>query len=278
MSSWMDTYWDVDGVSLQTYCRNVTSLAPKWSLPVHRGSNTAIAYRHGSVHRDKYLESRTETLGMWVTDGKADGTAGDTWSRARRFERNMRDLQQLLFRIQSQEVALTKRWYIPESGLVASATAMAELVGDPGVEMKGPYSAKMAVDFLLADPLYYGTPVNVTLVKDTPQTVPYVGDVKTTKIFLRYDGALSNGEVENSTLNPDVRVKLGSAVALGDFVTLDVDQFTAVRSSDNVNLIGAVSRTGSREWMSLVPGGNNMLLTATSGTGTVTMTYAPAYL
>lgn len=277
MTNTSETYWDVDGVSLQTYCQNVESLSPMWGAPTHRGSDVPVAYARGQRHRDKYADSRHVVLGMWVTDWGPDG-GPTSIGPERQFTKNMQDLRSLVWRENAQQVALTKRWKDPATGTVVAATAMAELSGDLAATQVGPYSARLVADMLLSDPIFYGPAETVTLAVGTPVTVTNAGDARTTKILLAFDGILSNPTVTNSTLDPDLLVKVGSAIAAGDTITLDVEEFTAVRESDDANMVGTVTRSGGRQWMALASGANTLTLTASSGTGTATLTYSPAYL
>jgi hypothetical protein len=221
------------------------------------------------------MEARTIPLGMWVIAEESDGTAL-TVSREQKFNANMEALQTLLWKPKGEQVTLTKRWRDSISGAVVSATALAEVTSDLVPEMKGPYSGKFVVDFYLADPLFYGEAEDLTLVVGVPNTFLYPGNVVTSKITMDFNGILSNAQVDNLTHN--IWVKLGSSVASGDTVHLDVPDMTAVRTSDDANLIGAVTRSGSRQWMEVRPGYNELKLTATSGAGNLDLIYTPAYL
>ena len=270
------TAWTVDGTSLQTLCQNVVSLAPKYGIPGLRGDDTSIAYRRGKQWRRKYVDSRTETLGMWVTGMLPDGTKPPN-GLERQFHQNMTTLQNLLWHDGERQVVLTKKWVDPLTGTVLSANALAE-PQDWIPEMQGPYSAKMTVDFLLADPYYYGPLVDVSIPFDTDTPIAVAGDVATSRMTLTFNGDLANPILTNSTPEPDVWVRIGSEIASGDEVLLNVEDFVAVRQSDDANVVGSVTRSGARNWMRLWPGSNTLRLTATSGSGTVDLSYAPAYL
>lgn len=276
MTDSTETFWDVDDTSLQTLCMNVESLAPKWGLPPLRGSNRKVAYLRGQRWKPKQVDSRTIPLGMWVTGLTPDGMV-PLIGQERQFNANMTALQQLLWHDGTRQVALTKRWRDPDTGAVVAATAMAE-VRPFDVEMRGPYSAKMVVEFDLADPYFYGEAQVVPLAVGVSQIVQVPGDVPTSRIVMMANGQLTTPTVTNRTPEPDIWMKMGAAVADGDRVLIDADAYRAIRESDDANLSGAVTRSGARKWMMLLPGGNDMLLTASAGAGTVDLTYAPAYL
>lgn len=272
-----ETFWDVDGESLQTMCRNVETLAPKWKLPTHRGDDKTVTYRHGSVWRKKYLDSKTESLGMWV-DGTDENGAISAIGQERQFNKNMSDLRDLLFREFSEQVSLTKRWRDPDTGEVMAATAKAELDSDFAVAMMGPYAAKLVVDFRLAEPFYVGEMQSLTVSPGTPEVADVAGDISTDMIMLTFNGALANPEIINSTPSPNSRLRVGGAIASGDSVVVDVRKMMATRTSDSANLIGAVNRSGQPQFMILRKGENLLTLEATSGTGSVTVDYHPLYL
>lgn len=244
---------------------------------MHRGSNTKVAYGHREGWRAKYMDARTISLGMWVTGFDDDGLP-TAMGPERKFNQNLMNLQSLFWRDEQQQFTLTKRWKDPVSGTVLSASTLAELTSDLVPEMRGPYSARLVVDLWLADPLFYGPDVNVAIPMNTPTVVNNPGTAKTSKMLLEFNGILGNGKLTNQTFTPDIWVQVGFAIAGGDAITLDVQEMTAIRTSDSANLIGAVTRSGSRSWMRLAPGANTLELTATSGSGTVDLTYAPAYL
>jgi hypothetical protein len=158
------------------------------------------------------------------------------------------------------------------------AVAMAEYSGGLDLSEHVIEAGAWTCDLTLADPYFYGDEETVTLALDLPQVLVNLGDVPATRIEIVFENQLQNPQITNSTPNPNVWVKLGSAVAAGDTITLDVSWFTATRESDDANMIGAVSRSGARPWMVLSPGSNTLELTASSGTGTADLTWQPAYL
>jgi hypothetical protein len=279
MTNSTTTYWDVDGTSLQTYARNITTLGgSRDGLPEFRGSNTEIAYRRGAMWHAKVPESRIVSLGMWV-HGLDDNGAVTAMGERAQYTANMRAIKALVWKDFSNQINLTKRWLHTDGTTVKSATALAEFAGMTDPVMAGPYASKFVIDFLLADPFFYGAEVS--------QAVPYQvtpwtswsaeGDLITNRVTLEFNGTLTNPTLTLSDPVPDVFVTVGSTIGGGDKVTLDCDLYTAIRTSDSANLIGSVTHSGSRQWMYVRPGTNTMLLTGAGGAGSCTVKYRPAF-
>jgi hypothetical protein len=276
VSNTTSTYWDVNGQSLQTYAFNVESLAGKFNTPPLRGQDRQFAYKAGAAHRDRTFDSNTLQLGMWVLGANENGTvsAGKEFL----FRANMKKLQQLFVSPYGKEFAITKRWRDSSGGPVISATGYGILPQglQPATE-GGPYRAKVVADILMADPFFYGAPVTVPIPLGAPVVINNPGDVVSNRMTITYTGQLSNPVLTNTTPNPDVWLKLGTALAIGDSITVDVDQTTVKRTSDSANLIGAVTHSGARAWMGLLPGTNSIQLTTDIGAGAASITYQPVY-
>jgi len=272
-------YWDVDGTSLQTWARNISTLGgSRWGVPSMRGSNIMVPGRAGALWQPKVADSRTITLAMWVRGTDDNGVLGTTPKKT--FTANWRALQQLLWKPDGTQFSLTKRW--DDGSGVKSATALAEFAGGLEPTMMGPYGAKFTVDLLLADPYFYGTQVTSTLAVGVGQVVNNAGDVPATPygMSLKFNGALTNGKVTNSTVSPNVWAQWTGAISGGDGITLDVDEFTAIKQSDSSNQIGGVSYSPgpNGEWFYMAKGNNTLTLTASAGAGTCTFKHRPAYL
>jgi hypothetical protein len=129
----------------------------------------------------------------------------------------------------------------------------------------------------MADPFFYGSAVAVPLVKGVASVVNNLGDEATDAVALTYAGALSNPTVTNSTPAPDVWLKVGTDLALGDSLAVDVVGTSVVRTSDSANLIAALTHSGSRPWFVLGRGANSVTLSADSGAGSAVLTFQPVY-
>jgi hypothetical protein len=277
MSNTTTTYWDVDGVSLQTLAWNIRTLGGgRNGVPTFRGENRQTAFRRGTEWRPKVPGQRTLPLVMWVQGSDDNGNPPVSRSERAQYTENLRALRALFWRDEARQVALTKRW-LDTGDVVRSATAMVEIAGGMEPDMNGPNMSNLVVDLLLADPFFYGSEQTATLAKNVTQVVTPGGDAMTHRVVLEFNGALTNPMVTNTTPNPDVWVKAGTSVSGGDKVTLDCDWYTAVRQSDNANLIGAMTHSGARHWMPLAKGANSLTLTADAGSGTCAVKYRPAF-
>jgi hypothetical protein len=144
------------------------------------------------------------------------------------------------------------------------------------VEMNGNAQGVVVVDLLLADPFYYGVEESVTIAAGDSEEIINIGDARSNKIIIEFDGPLSNPELKNVNATPENWVRVGSDIANGDKVVLNVDRMMAFRESDSANMVAAVSRSGARQWLGLNRGANTLELTAI-GAGSVTVKWQPAY-
>lgn len=277
MGNTTTTYWDVDGVSLQTFAWNIRTLGgTRGGVPSFRGENRETAFRRGAEWRPKVPGQRTLSLAMWVQGSDANGNPPSGRSEKAQYTENLRALQALFWQDEARQVTLTKRW-LDTTDVVRSASALVEIGGTMDPDMAGPLFSAVMVDLLMADPFFYGAETTATLAVGTPQTVTPGGNAMTHRVNLEFNGALTNPVLTNTTPNPDVWVKAGTTVAAGGKVTLDCDMYTAVRASDSANLIGAITHSGARHWMPLAKGANSLTLTADAGSGTCSVKYRPAF-
>lgn len=278
----INEYWDVqwtDGqwYSLHGYSHHVENIyGSRTNVPPLRGTNVTVYGRPGQLHQPKIADQRVISLRGWVSNVDENDDPYST-NCDLGLNQNWRMIRRLLWRERGQQFPLRRRWY-DENGDLISAVAMAEYSGGLDLTEHVSEAGAWVCDLTLADPYFYGEEEDVVLAVDVPQVLNNLGDVPATRITLDFHGILANAIVTNSTPATDVWVRVGSAIAGGDDVFLNVDTFTATRTSDSANLIGAVTRSGSRPWMVLLPGNNTITLTATSGAGTVDMTWQPAYL
>jgi hypothetical protein len=267
-------YWDVDGVSLDTYAFNIQTLGGSRSgVPSFRGTNTQSAAKRGTAWRPKVADARTLTLAMNVL-GVDASTPGGSPSKSQ-FRANFRSLQRLLWRPGGTQYALTKRW--DEGAGIVTASALAEFVSGLEPTMSGDKMAKTTVDLKLNDPFFYSTLQTSTIGLATPTTITNAGDDVAVKMTIEFNGPLTNPKLTNSTPVPQVYVKYGGTVASGDKVILDVDVTTALVNSTGASVIGAITHSGARHWLGFARGSNTLTLTADAGSGTVTMKYYIPY-
>lgn len=244
-----DEYWDVDGVPLNTLAYNIQSWGGTRVAPAPvRGGNVLIPYRPGEVWVPKRAGSRVLTLGMWVIGTSEDGV--DPADSRALYHDNWEKLLRLLYRPWTQ-YSLTKRQR-NTSGLLV-ATALAEYAGgfEPG--MIGQDGSQFVVDLLLADPYFYAPEQSAVVNGPTVVSHPGADVALGLEIDLPAGATLTNSDTGVSVTNT------GAAQ-----VTLDVLGFSSTGP------ILDITHTGSRFWMGLVPGDNNM-------TGSGTIRWQPNY-
>ena len=277
MTNSTEQFWDVDGVSLQTLCTNLSTWGgDREGVPGMRGEDTLIPYRAGRRWVEKVVDSRTMGLKGWVVGAAPDGTIGDVET----FRANWRRLRSLLW-TPGRQFALTRRWLDPTTGLLLTATTMGEFAGGLSPEMTGPNRAYFTVDVHLADPYFYGEPVviDLDLAVNAVKTVTILGDAPSTKITVDYVGPLTSPQVTVTDVVPQVWVRYLD-LPDGSNLHLDVDLFRALQDDGGIvtSVVGNVRHDGHPAWLHFVPGVRDLALTATAGAGTARITYRPAYL
>lgn len=266
-------FWDVNGTSLHTLAWNIETLNGRQRVPQYRGDDQRVPFRPGAIWRPKQPDSRTLTLAMWVLGCNTDGSAPAGSARAK-FNDNREQLIKLFFDPTAQ-LSLTKRWQTISSGL-KSATALAELVSDMDATMLGIDGAQFAVDLRLADPYFYGvTSSPAALAVSVGAVVNNPGVAPVQKMTIVFNGGLTNPRLTNTTTG--VWVQYTGVIAGGASVTLNTDLFTAVTNT-SVNVIGAITHQGARNWLPLKVGNNTLTLTASAGTGTCSVSFQPPYI
>jgi hypothetical protein len=186
-----------------------------------------------------------------------------------------RQLTRLLRPDGGGQFAITRTW-TDDLG-THTATGHGVAAEAPQRSRAGKSAGKVTVDIGMADPFFYGDPMDVALPVGVPVTVDNPGDEATTAITVDFAGALSNPQVTNTSTAPEVYLKVGTDLASGDALAVDVLATSVVRDSDAANLIGALTHSGSRAWLVLKRGTNTLVLTTDSGAGSAVVTYLPVY-
>ena len=273
-----ETYWDFNGVPLQTYAWNVETWGPEREgvIPL-RGENVKIPHTPGALWVPKMPDSRVIPLAMWVIGSNPDGTIRDrdVW------ESNWRALRRLFWQPRRQ-FQLTKRWR-NDNGELVTATALAQYSGGMQPEATVDLDhAVFTVDLLLADPWFYGpagAPHHLDL-PDTPSIViPAAGDDVTRRITVDLTGPLDSPTLTNTTREPNVWLRYGASILDSEHVVLDVEAWkaTAFTAGGPVKAIGNVSHSGSYPWLEIGPEETTLVLSAQSGTGFADVTVVPVY-
>lgn len=275
----VDEYWEVekDGTwySLHTYSYHVKTIyGGRTSPPSLRGENQYVSGVAGSFHNSKIPDEQTLTLGGWLTNKDANNAPLHATNKKVGFNTNWRAIRGLLWRENGEQFGIRRRWYGADGNLI-TATGTAEFGGNMALAENIPSAGAWSCDLIMSDPYFYGTPFTQTLAVGVAQNIVNPGDV-TAHPKLVYNGILSNPQIDHGTK----WMKIGTAIAALDSVTVETSPriLTVVRASDSASLIGALTRNGSRAWLPLKPGTNSLLLSATSGTGTVDVTVTPGYL
>jgi hypothetical protein len=303
MTSTTETYWDVNGVSLQTYAFNIDTLGgDRMSPPDLRGDDLVVPYMPGERRMKKIPGPRTITLGMWVVGANEDGTIPQDEAMRRVFDRNWMKLRKTLWSRRPYRV--TKRMWVheeefensfydvsslPQSGSfrLITVSAIAEFAGGLAPSMDGPGRASFTVDLNLADPYFYGAPISVPFSTATggsnpgpSKTINVIGDDDTTHVAMDFIGPLTTPKF--TATNPDgtkVTTQYGNVVAQAEHAVVSASSWTATHYTTGSSYKGAgyVTHTGDIFWMNLQPGENDVVLSKQAGTGTATLTYTPRW-
>lgn len=278
MANTTDIYWDVDGVSLQTYAQNIETLGGgRTAPPPMRGDDLVIPYKTGQRYMKKRADSRSLPLAMWVRGTDPDGVSPSTGAAKRQLmDENWRVLRNLLFQPGKQFV-LRKRFTI--GGVVKTAVAMAEYGGGLEPSFVGRFAAKFTVDLQLADPYFYDEAYTSTTLVTGAQTLTALGDVPTEKILVNIAGSRNQPKIRNSTLG--IETTYNDSLNSGDALQLDVDQYRALYTPNggtqqkrNTKIVHA----GDPQWLRLQPGANNLVVSSTSGAGVIVLQHKAAWV
>lgn len=280
MSNTTEEFWDIDGVSLNQYCWNITTIGgSRYAVPPRRGENQKYPNRHGRAFRPKKMDSRVITLQMWAIGiSPNDSYPSD---QELQFNDNWQALRTLLYNL-DEELTLTRRWRLTVDGVptVVEAEAKCELASNLDLNMTGRTRGLFSVDLLLPDPLFYGDEISVDIEAGETIQVTNPGDVAAyEKMSIRFDGELWGPRLVNTTRDPEVWVKANTLVQPSTYLDLDVTSFDAYRSYDNTVITGAVQHQGAKPWFLLWPGENDVKLESSGiSTGSATLKFRPAYL
>jgi hypothetical protein len=161
---------------------------------------------------------------------------------------------------------------------VRTLTALAEALGTLDFTPDENFSEilRFAVELQMADPFWYGDEVTAS-VPFAGGGVYNPGSAIARKMLIRLNGPLTNPRLENQSTTRPVSITYNGTIAGGTYVELDTDLYTAY---DNLgaNQISKVNHSGAHSWMELAPGGNVLLFTVGTGSGSADFTFLPPYL
>jgi len=298
MADSTETFWSVDGVSLQTMAWNITSLGgDRMAPPKVRGDDVVIPYQPGATFQPKVPDVRTISLGMWVIGADENGLIPQNENARRTFDRNWQKLRKLLWRYR-QEFTLGKRFWVPSADLVSAgaqsqairteggwsliyAETKAYFVDGLAPQMAGPARASFTVDLRLCDPYFYSAPISKSFTVASPtQSLSVLGDDRTHNISISFGGPLTNPRMTATNYSGTPYFEYGAALVSGAVAEADVKNFKIQKTQSGVvsPVSGYAKNSGSKFWFYLDPGSANLHLSVTSGTGSANLSYRPAWL
>lgn len=280
MSNATEEYWEIDGVSLNQFCWNITSIGgSRYSVPPKRGDNTKIPNKHGRAFRPKKADSRVITLQMWAVGISPDDVY--VTDQELQFNDNWQALRTLLFNLDEQ-MTLTRRWRLTVNGIptVVEASAECELASNLDLNMTGRTRGTFSVDLLLADPFFYGEEITSVVAAGDTIEIFNPGDIAAyEKMSITFNGELWSPKLTNNTRDLKVWVQANTLVQPSTYVDLNVTSFDAYRSFDNMTVTGAIQHSGAKPWFVLWPGSNEVVMESSGvSTGSATIKFRPAYL
>lgn len=288
-------YWSVTGPDgtdypLNTLAYNISTWGDDRSAPpTPRGGNVVVPLTVGEKYVPKMPDARTITLGMWVRGTSDTGSYAPANGQVQQLHNNWAILKFILWNRLGQ-FQITKRWK-DSTNTLQTAFAMAEFAGGMSFSADSPTNGKFTVDLRLADPFFYGTPVNVLFnsALGTSGTNPAVavstftgtilGDYYCRRLSI---SALPNGVATVS--NPRVTITTtpitnywlyNGTIAASTAIAMDADD--QVLTIGNFNAANNVVHSGYPDWLLLNPGTTNLAFTAVGGNWTGTLTYSPTY-
>ena len=263
--------WLFGGVNLSTYACLVRQVTGADEFAPLRGEDAPLAGLPGRRFLAKLEDSRRIALGLWILPLAADGER-DEPTDPEQVRANLDALYAVLGRRTEQELVRV----MPDG---SERTALAEVVEVGSIE--DPANGALiglVVDFLLADPFFYGPDEEdsrAIATSPTSFTLNHPGTQRTHRVRFEFTGPITNPRVTNETTG--VYVEWLSAVADGKHLVIDAEAFTAVY--DGTASPGYLAHSGAYEFMNLDPGENAIAVTGT-GLGAnshISTTFRPAY-
>ena len=270
----MPERWRFTTVDLSTYAVLVRKVDGVDELPDLRGENRVVPAITGRRWARKRMDQKRLTLAVWVTSANAGGTLTEP-TNARQVRANLDSLHALF----SGRTAGALVRVMPDG---SERTANAEVVAVGNIE--DGYAGEaigLTVDFLLADPVFYGAAVNPSqaiAASPTNFNLTNPGSTSTHRPVLTFTGPIANPRLINLTIDAggSFYVEALVTVASAKLLVIDCGAFTA--ANDGVNAIGSIRHSGAFEFFRLEPGANSLRVTATSPGGSLGIAYSPPYI
>lgn len=279
-------WYDVNGVELATHGYMLASIEK--GIPAKKGDNVGSAIIHGQQWREKRLDVRTETWTVWITD--ADPTTGAIAStepaRRAQFNKNYDTVFGLINEMPELLTVTHVRVNPDNPAQYLSRVAYGEVVSAITVtEHRDLNYTEFSMDVQFPDPRWFSTTSNSASATFSgsnvavPMSASAVGTAPVTYMTITFNSTsnLANPRLTNETY-PDSLSSIGynGTIPTGQSVVIDTDALTLEKNGTND--IANLYRAGARQsWFELFPIANDLTFSATSGTGTVTISYRKAY-
>ena len=269
----MPESWRFRGVDLSTYAYLVRSVTGVDEFPALRGENILVPAIAGRRYAAKVDDQRRLALALWVQPVNAAGTR-DEPTNPEQARVNLDALYATLgLRSQGDLVRV-----MPDA---SERTASAEVVAVTDIEDEfGHEAIGLVADFELADPYFYGAAVTETqaiAASPTDVTITNAGSAGTHRLVLTFTGPITNPRLANLSIDAggDFYVECLVDVAAGTDLVIDCGAWTA--ANDGVNAIGSIRHSGAFEFFSLLPGDNDLRITADTPGGSLDIDYSPRF-
>ena len=256
----MGDQWSFGGVDLSLAgAMNVVDLSDALGMPPVRGDNPEIPLREGRFHTEKMFDQRVITLGMYLM-----GTSVID------FEAKLQEVKLLLGRRTRQTLQRTMA-----DG--SRQNVQAEVVNfDPRLD--SPVSAKMTVDFKLAEPFFRSTmqvdQLQAISASPTLFTLGNGGNVDDRSAIITLTGPLNYPKLTNSTNG--VWVGYNDVIGVNNVVVIDTSAFTCLLAT--TNMLNKLVHSGDAYFFKIQPGANSLSLETLTTGGSVKIQFYPPYL
>jgi len=279
-------WYSVNGVELATHGYMLSSIEK--GIPAKKGENVGSAIVHGTQWREKRLDARSETWTIWITDNEpVTGSVALTQSgRRSQFNENYDTVFNLLNEMPELLTVTHVRVDPDDSSQYASRIAYGEIVGAINVsDHRDLNYTEFTVEVQFPDPRWFSpTSVSSSVAFSgsniaVPMSASAVGTAPVTYMTITFVSSsnLTNPKITNETYIGSLSsIGYVGTIPTGQAVIIDTDALTLEKNA--VNDIANLYRAGSRQsWFELFPLNNDVTLSATSGTGTVSISYRKAF-
>lgn len=277
-------YWSVldrtgADVPLQTLAQNIETWGDdRQSVMELRGDDVTIPWVPGdAIVTQKVPAARVISMGMWVRGCQSDGSVPTSPGARSLFETNWQRIRELLFN-RGEPFTLIKRFY-DQSNTLRTVKATAQFASGLKPGMMGTTGAKFTVDLKLADPFFYGDPINLAFDSAVGAITPTIlGDWYARRVSISALASASGcttPSINISSAIPLISMAIQKVVLASQTITIDVPSQLA--RVNGVLSSALVTHLGSRDWLRLHPGVCTITPLAAANSWSGTLTYYPAW-